>query len=89
MTRAVELETLARMYYMAIAAGRPAILSDEEVMGTIERFKSYGGVDAPFTRPVAAKKRARKVKTAPRKKKTTPRNKKTPPAGPAAPAAAT
>jgi L-fuculose-phosphate aldolase len=94
MNRALELETLARMYYMAIAAGRPAILSDDEVMRTVERFKSYGGgVDAPFAPPAAPKKRAGKAKTsktaktaktAPRKKKVTTRNKKTPRAAPSA-----
>jgi len=40
--RAVELETLAKMYYLARAIGEPKILSDEEVMRTVERFKSYG-----------------------------------------------
>lgn len=63
MHRALELENLARMYYMAICAGRPAILSDDEIMRTVERFKTYGGgVDAPIA-PPAAKKRALKAKT--------------------------
>src|SRR5271168_1791972 len=39
--RAIELENLARMYYMAIAAGRPAILTDDEVARIGERLKSY------------------------------------------------
>jgi L-fuculose-phosphate aldolase len=74
MNRAIELENLARMYYLAIAAGRPAILSDEEVMRTVERFKTYGaGVDAPrlSARPKksAPNKRARgKAKATTRKK---------------------
>ena len=59
MHRAVELETLARMYYLAIAVGRPAILSDEEVARIVERFKTYGGgIDAPKAQP-PIKKRAR------------------------------
>ncbi len=79
MHRASELEHLARMYYMSIVAGRPAILSDEEVMHTVERFKSYGGgVDAPFVAPAPPKKRARKAKTATTKKKVAPRKKKAP-----------
>jgi L-fuculose-phosphate aldolase len=68
--RATELETLARMYYMAIAAGRPAILSDDEVMRIAERFKSYADIDAP--KPAAGGRakttRTRKKKAAPRKK---------------------
>ena len=74
MHRAIELENLARMYYLAIAAGKPAILSDDEVMRTVERFKSYGGgVEAPVV--PAAPKRVRgktkaKAKAPARKKKT-------------------
>ena len=59
MYRAVEMEALARMYYLAIAVGRPAILSDEEVARIVERFKTYGGgIDAPKAQP-PIKKRAR------------------------------
>jgi L-fuculose-phosphate aldolase len=42
MFRMQELETLAKMYYLALAVGRPVVLSDEEIMRTVERFKSYG-----------------------------------------------
>ncbi|QAY96835.1 class II aldolase [Methylovirgula ligni] len=42
MWRAVELETLAKMYVIARAIGRPHILPDEEIAITVERFKSYG-----------------------------------------------
>lgn len=42
MWRAVELETLARMYYSALAVGRPVILSDEEVARIGERLRDYG-----------------------------------------------
>ena len=59
MYRAVELEALARMYYLAIAVGRPAILSDEEIARIVERFKSYGGgIDAQQA-PAPMRKRAR------------------------------
>jgi L-fuculose-phosphate aldolase len=40
--RAVELETLAKMYYLARAIGTPKILPDDEIMRTVERFKTYG-----------------------------------------------
>jgi len=40
--RAVELEALARVYYLAAAAGDPVVLPDEEIWRTVERFKSYG-----------------------------------------------
>ena len=42
MWAAVELETLARQYYHARAAGEPNILPDEEVAVVLERFESYG-----------------------------------------------
>jgi L-fuculose-phosphate aldolase len=62
MNRCAELENLARTYYMAIAAGSPEILSDEEVMRTVERFKAYGaGVDPP--RPEASRKKNGAMKT--------------------------
>jgi L-fuculose-phosphate aldolase len=40
--KAVELETLAKMYYLALGVGEPVLLSGDEVMRTVERFKSYG-----------------------------------------------
>ncbi len=40
--RAVELETLAKMYVLALGVGRPYVLPDAEVMRTVERFKFYG-----------------------------------------------
>jgi L-fuculose-phosphate aldolase len=43
MRRAVELEALARMYYLAIAVGEPVLLPDDEIARIVERFKSYGG----------------------------------------------
>jgi L-fuculose-phosphate aldolase len=66
MRRAVELEALARMYYLAIAVGRPTILSDEEIARIVERFKTYGGgIDAqkalaPIKKRGAKKKATRK-----------------------------
>ena len=40
--RAVELEALAQVYYLGALAGDPVILSDDEIMRTVERFKNYG-----------------------------------------------
>jgi L-fuculose-phosphate aldolase len=45
MWRAVELETLAKQFYLARAIGQPAILPDEEIEGLIPRFASYGASD--------------------------------------------
>lgn len=42
MWRAEELETLAKMSYLAHAAGQPVILPGDEVARTIERFRTYG-----------------------------------------------
>jgi L-fuculose-phosphate aldolase len=69
MHRAVELEALARMYYLAIAVGRPAILSDEEIGRIVERFKTYGGGTDAQKALAPVKKRARaRAKTAPAKR---------------------
>lgn len=40
--RAVELESLAQVYYLGALAGSPVILPDDEIWRTVERFKSYG-----------------------------------------------
>jgi len=42
MWRAVELEALAQVFYLGALAGEPVVLSDEEIMRTVERFKTYG-----------------------------------------------
>ncbi|WP_158811555.1 class II aldolase/adducin family protein [Beijerinckia sp. L45] len=42
MWRAAELETLAKMAYLAGCAGGAAILPDDEIDRVIERFKDYG-----------------------------------------------
>ncbi len=61
MHRAAELEALARLYYLAIAVGEPAILPDEEIARVAERSKGYGSGDALKALP--AKKKARRKKT--------------------------
>jgi L-fuculose-phosphate aldolase len=42
MWRAVELETLAKQYYLARAMGEPVVLSDAEIEALIPRFAAYG-----------------------------------------------
>jgi L-fuculose-phosphate aldolase len=43
---AVELETIARQYYLSLAVpGGPVILPDDEIARVIERFKDYGPRD--------------------------------------------
>jgi L-fuculose-phosphate aldolase len=44
MWAAVELETLARMYYHARLAGGMVILPDDEMARVLEKFKTYGQV---------------------------------------------
>lgn len=44
MWRAVELETLAHQYYLALQIGKPVIMSDEHVKEVAERMKSGYGV---------------------------------------------
>lgn len=63
MWRAVELETLAKMYILALGIGRPHLLPDEEVARIVERFKFYGykpksRVAPPREKAIAVKKAA-------------------------------
>lgn len=39
---AVELETIAKQYYLSLCIGGPVLLSDAEIEHVKERFKSYG-----------------------------------------------
>lgn len=59
--RAVELETLAKMYLLALSVGSPFVLSDDEIMRTVEKFKSYGY--HPEKLAAVAKKTAKGAKT--------------------------
>lgn len=45
MWRAVELETIARQYYLTLAIGGPVLLSDAEIAETAQGFSSYGVQD--------------------------------------------
>ena len=49
---AVEVETLAAMYWRALQVGRPALLSAAEMARVLKKFETYG-------RPVTAARRAR------------------------------
>jgi L-fuculose-phosphate aldolase len=81
LVRAQELETLARLYAIALSVGRPAVLSDEEVGRIAERLKSNGAdVEARIAPPIKARTKAKapaKMKRIARKrrskKKTSPR----------------
>ena len=59
---AVELETLARQYYLTLAIGGPNILPEDEIALVIERFKQYGprGKTAPAAKDAATKGKASK-----------------------------
>ena len=39
---AIELETIAKQYYFALALGGPVLLPDEEIANVLDRFKDYG-----------------------------------------------
>ena len=54
---AVELETIAKQYYLSLALGNPAILSDEQIAETARGFASYGLQDTPQARPRPTKAR--------------------------------
>ncbi|HWA79201.1 MAG TPA: class II aldolase/adducin family protein [Acetobacteraceae bacterium] len=45
MWAAVELETIAKQYYLSLAIGGPHILSDAEIAETARKFGSYGAQD--------------------------------------------
>ena len=67
LVRARELETLARLYAIALSVGRPAILSDEEVGRIAERIKSNGS-DVEARIAPAIKRRAKAKAPAKRKR---------------------
>ena len=91
MWRAVELETIARQYYLSLSIGGPILLSDEQIAETMKGFGSYGiqddfkdvGAGAPAAAKAAkaakepkATKPAAAKKPAPAKKEPKPRGKR-------------
>lgn len=65
MWRAVELETIARQYYLSLMIGGPVILSDGAIAETAAAFGSYGVQDdhKKVAKGLAAKKPAARRKT--------------------------
>ena len=55
MWRAIELETIARQYYLTLGIGGPVLLSESDISEAIAAFESYGVQDSP---PRSAKKAA-------------------------------
>jgi len=51
---AVELETIARQYYLTLAIGGPVLLSEADIKETVEAFGSYGVQDPPANAAKAA-----------------------------------
>lgn len=45
MWRAVELETIARQYYLSLCIGGPVLLTDQQITDTMAGFSSYGVQD--------------------------------------------
>jgi len=65
---AVELETIAKQYYLALALGQPFILSEEQIAETLQGFSTYGLQDAsPRARP--SRSRPAPARKAPRSRK--------------------
>ncbi len=77
LARAVELETLARLYAIALSVGRPRVLSDEEAFRIGERLKTAGAdiearveaLAAEFASPAKAKPKIKGAARAPVKGK--------------------
>ena len=57
---AVELETIARQYYLSLALGDPFILTDEQIAETARGFATYGLQDTPPQIKTAPTRRARR-----------------------------
>lgn len=59
---AVELETIARQYYLSLALETPHILSEEQIAETAQGFSSYG-LQGPKPKAVKAAKKAAKSRS--------------------------
>lgn len=72
MWRAVELETIARQYYLSLALGSPVILTAPEIADTAKGFETYGVQAAPPVQRAASRRTEKKkvsAKTGAGKKK--------------------
>jgi L-fuculose-phosphate aldolase len=59
---AVEVETIARQYYLTLLLDDAQVLDDREISHVIEKFKNYG----PRQKPAAARKPAVKAQSKPK-----------------------
>ncbi|MGC2774368.1 MAG: class II aldolase/adducin family protein [Bradyrhizobium sp.] len=60
---AVELETIARQYYLSLALGQPHILTETEIAETAQGFSTYG-LQPPKEKPAKPVKAATKARAA-------------------------
>jgi L-fuculose-phosphate aldolase len=58
---AVELETIARQYYLSLALGDPFILTDEQIAETARGFATYGLQDPPQPKAETVAGRAKRL----------------------------
>jgi L-fuculose-phosphate aldolase len=61
---AVELETIAKQYYLSLSIGGPNLLGEEEIADTVKSFGSYGLQDDATKTPVKARAAKASNKTA-------------------------
>ncbi|TYC80522.1 class II aldolase [Stappia sp. BW2] len=54
MWRAVELETIARQYYLSLQIGGPVLLSDQAIADTLKSFSGYGLQDGKGKKKASA-----------------------------------
>jgi len=66
MWRAIELETIARQYYLSLAIGGPVLLSGADIDAAHKGFAGYGAPDGAGAKP--ARKSARKPARKPAKR---------------------
>ena len=63
MWRAIELETIARQYYLSLQIGGPVLLSDSDVERTAQGFAGYDLQDGPDAPPKRKRTSRRRPKT--------------------------
>lgn len=59
---AVELETIARQYYLSLSIGGPVLLTEADIADTVKGFSTYGLQDTPKVAAKGAAKPARAAK---------------------------
>jgi L-fuculose-phosphate aldolase len=58
----VELETIARQYYLSLALGDPFILTNEQIAETARAFSTYGLLDTPEVKTAPTRRRQTKAR---------------------------